>query len=206
MAQQSGYSVGGKTGTSEPTEANKDEGYVASYVAISPIEDTKVVLLLTLYDPDPENKINGHQGGQVAGPVVSQMLTEILPYLGVPSDSTISDNTVSSNLITVPDVRHKTVVEAEKALKDAGFKVKTYVDGDANTLLVSDQTPKPGVSLGKNSVIVLYGEGSSVSTSVTVPDLKGMNASEATNTLRQKNLNISIEGSRYSFNSRLFKR
>ena len=201
-----GYSVGGKTGTSEPTESNKDEGYVASYVAISPIEDTQVVLLLTLYDPDPENKINGHQGGQVAGPVVSQMLTEILPYLGVPSDSTISDNTVSSNLITVPDVRNKTVAEAEKILKDAGFKVKTYVDGDANTLLVSDQTPKPGVSLGKNSVIVLYGEGSSVSTSVTVPDLKGMNASEATNVLRQKNLNISIEGSRNSFNSRLFKR
>ena len=191
-AAVSGYSIGGKTGTSEPTEANKDEGYVASYVAISPIEDTRVVLLLTLYDPKGPN---GHQGGQVAGPVVSQMLSEILPYLGVPSDTTETESTSSSNLVLVPDVRNKTVAEAEKLLKDAGFRVKTYVDGDANTLLVSDQTPKPGISLRKDSLIVLYGEGSSVSTSVTVPNLKNMNASEAIATLKEQNLNISIEGS-----------
>ena len=189
-AAVNGYSIGGKTGTSEPTEANKDEGYVASYVAISPVEDTKIVLLVTLYDPQGEN---GYQGGQVAGPVVSQMLSEILPYLGVVSDSTGDNN--SSNYITVPDVRNKTVSEAEKTLKEAGFKVKTYVDGDANTILVEDQNPKPGSSLPKNSLIVLYGEGSTTSTSVVVPDLKGMNASQATSTLQAKNLNINIEGS-----------
>ena len=190
MMDVNGYSIGGKTGTSEPIEANKDEGYVASYVAISPVEDTKIVLLVTLYDPQGEN---GYQGGQVAGPVVSQMLSEILPYLGVVSDSTGDNN--SSNYITVPDVRNKTVSEAEKTLKEAGFKVKTYVDGDANTILVEDQNPKPGSSLPKNSLIVLYGEGSTTSTSVVVPDLKGMNASQATSTLQSKNLNINIEGS-----------
>ncbi len=190
-AAVSGYSIGGKTGTSEPTESNKDEGYVASYVAISPVEDTQVVLLLTLYDPQG----NSHQGGQVAGPVVSQMLSEILPYLGVPSDNTVTNSTDSSNLITVPDVRNKTVAEAEKTLKDAGFTTKTYVDGDSNTTLVEDQMPKPGSTLPKNSIIILYGQGNTASTSVTVPDLKGMNASQATNTLKAKNLNISIEGS-----------
>ena len=192
-AAVAGYSIGGKTGTSEPTESNSDEGYVASYVAISPVEDTQVTLLLTLYDPQGKN---GHQGGQVAGPVVSQMLSEILPYLGIPSNETNSNNSSnSSNLITVPDIRNKTIAEAEKALKNAGFKTKTYVNGDPNTILVKDQTPKPGISLAKNSIIILYGEGSSISTSVTVPDLKGMNASEATSVLRAKNLNISIEGS-----------
>lgn len=191
-AAVSGYSIGGKTGTSEPTEANAHEGYVASYVAISPVEDTQIVLLLTLYDPQGEN---GHQGGQVAGPVVSQMLSEILPYLGVPSNEDASSSTNSSNYITVPDVRNKTVAEAEKILKESGFTTKTYVNGDSNTLLVEDQTPKPGSSLSKNSIIVLYGQGSSISTSVTVPDLKGMNASEATNTLKSKYLNINIEGS-----------
>ena len=190
-AAVSGYAIGGKTGTSEPTESNKDEGYVASYVAISPVEDTQVVLLLTLYDPQEKS----YQGGQVAGPVVSQMLSEILPYLGVPSDNTVTNSTDSSNLITVPDVRNKTVAEAEKTLKDAGFTTKTYVDGDSNTTLVEDQMPKPGSTLPKNSIIILYGQGNTASTSVTVPDLKGMNASQATNTLKAKNLNISIEGS-----------
>ena len=47
-AAVTGYSIGGKTGTSEPIYTNLDAGYVASYVAISPVEDTQVVLLLTL--------------------------------------------------------------------------------------------------------------------------------------------------------------
>lgn len=191
-AAVAGYSIGGKTGTSEPTEANAEEGYVASYVAISPIEDTQIVLLLTLYNPQGDN---GHQGGQVAGPVVSQMLSEILPYLGVPSDESSSSSSNSNHYITVPDVRNKTVAEAEKILKAAGFTTKVYVEGDSNTLLVQEQTPKPGNSLAKNSMIVLYGQGSSVSTSVKVPDLKGMNASEASNALKSQNLNINIEGS-----------
>lgn len=190
-AAVSGYSIGGKTGTSEPVYNKTEEGYVASYVAISPVEDTQVVLLLTLYDPPKSN----HQGGQLAGPVVSQMLSEILPYLGIPSNENSSDSSSSDNLIVVPDVRNKTVSEAEKILKNSGFSTKTYVNGDANNTLVVDQTPKPGVSLSKNSVVVLYGEGNDVATSVTVPDLKGMNASQAFNTLKEKNLNISIEGS-----------
>lgn len=190
-AAVSGYSIGGKTGTSEPVYNKTEEGYVASYVAISPVEDTQVVLLLTLYDPPKSN----HQGGQLAGPVVSQMLSEILPYLGIPSNENSSDSSSSDNLIVVPDVRNKTVSEAEKILKNSSFSTKTYVNGDANNTLVVDQTPKPGVSLSKNSVVVLYGEGNDVATSVTVPDLKGMNASQASNTLKEKNLNISIEGS-----------
>lgn len=190
-AAVTGYSIGGKTGTSEPTYNNLDEGYVASYVAISPVEDTQVVLLLTLYDPPKSN----HQGGQLAGPVVSQMLSEILPYLAIPSSEETSNNNSNDNLIIVPDVRNKTVAEAEKILKNSGFTTKSYVAGDSNNTLVSDQTPKPGAYLSRNSIIVIYGSDSNVSTSVTVPDLKGMNASEATNTLRAKNLNIDIQGS-----------
>lgn len=188
-AAVTGYSIGGKTGTSEPIESKKEEGFVASYVAISPVEDTQVVLLLTLYDP----KGDSYQGGQVAGPVVSQMLSEILPYLGIPSS--ISNSTeINKDLIIVPDIRKKTVAEAEKTLKNAGFNVKTYVNGDSNIILVEDQMPKPGVSLPKDSIIILYGKGSDISTSVTVPDLKGMSLAEATTTLKNKNLNISVEG------------
>ena len=190
--QVSGYSIGGKSGTSEPTETNKDEGYVSSFVAISPIEDSQVVILLTLYDP--QNKEYGYQGGSVAAPVVSQMLSEILPYLGIPSDTTENENK-SDNLITVPDVRNKTITEAKKILSDAGFICKVTSSGDENSTLVADQTPKPGVQLTKNSIIMLYGEGDTVGTSVSVPDLSGMTVAQATNALRSKNLNISFSGS-----------
>ncbi len=184
-----GYTVGGKTGTSEPTEANKEEGYVASYVAISPVEDTQVVILLCLYAPD--RSTNNYQGGQIAGPVVSQMLTEILPYLGVPSNQTTSS---SNNLITVPDVRNKTFAEAEKILKSAGFLVKSSTKADKNDTLVTDQMPKPGIALTKNSILLLYDSESSTRTSVTVPDLNGKTSAQATNALKALNLNVSIEG------------
>ena len=77
-----GYSVGGKSGTSEPPVGNKEAGYVASFAAISPVENTKLVVLVTLYDPHGSS----HQGGTVAGPVAGQILSEVLPYLGIQPD------------------------------------------------------------------------------------------------------------------------
>ena len=91
-------------------------------------------------------------------------------------------------------IKDKTIAEAQKTLEDAGFKVKVTCSGDVNTELVSEQNPKPGIALSKSSVIMLYSK-DAVATSTTVPDLKGMGASEATRVLKEKNLNISIEGS-----------
>ena len=186
-ASVTGYTVGGKTGTSEPRSGREDiDGYVATYVAISPVEDTQVVLLLNLYKPPKSN----NQGGTLAGPVVSQMLTEILPYLGIPSNEEATDD---SDLITVPEVRNKTIAEAEKILKNAGFTTKISTSNDKNSTVVTDQVPKPGVALSKNSIIMLYDQDTRVST--TVPDLNGKSKYQATTELRNSNLNISVEGS-----------
>lgn len=78
-AQVQGYSIGGKSGTSEPIAGDPNAGYVTSFAAISPIENTQVVILVTLYDP----KGDSHQGGQTAAPVVSKILSEVLPNLGI---------------------------------------------------------------------------------------------------------------------------
>ncbi len=61
-AKVEGYAIGGKSGTSEPRENHEDEGYVASFIAISPIENTQVVTLVNIYG------VHGdvHHGGQVA--------------------------------------------------------------------------------------------------------------------------------------------
>lgn len=81
-AQVQGYSIGGKSGTSEPIAGDLNAGYTTSFAAISPIENTQVVILVTLYDP----KGDSHQGGQTAAPVVSKILSEVLPYLGIEPD------------------------------------------------------------------------------------------------------------------------
>ena len=180
-----GYSIGGKTGTAEPRAGRENiDGYTATYVAIAPVEDPQIVLLLNLYKPPKDN----HQGGVLAGPVVSQMLSKILPYLGVPSSNDSSDE----ETITVPDVRNKTIAEAEKVLTNAGFTVKTSSTIDKNSATVKDQMPKPNASLTKGSIVALYDQDSR--TSVTVPDLTGKSKYQATTDLRNLNLNISVEG------------
>ena len=81
-AQVQGYSIGGKSGTSEPIAGDTNAGYVTSFAAISPIENTQLVVLVTLYDPNGDS----HQGGQTAAPVVSNILSKVLPYLGITPD------------------------------------------------------------------------------------------------------------------------
>ncbi len=84
----SGYSIGGKTGTSEPINPSTD-GYVASFLAMSPVENTKIVLLVIL--DTPGEGVN-HNGGQIAAPTAGKMFSEILPYLGIKSGNKDSEN------------------------------------------------------------------------------------------------------------------
>ena len=189
LAKVEGYSIGGKSGTSEPTEANADEGYVASFIAISPIENTQVVVLVILYDPNG----NSHQGGQTAGPVAAQILTEVLPYLGIASDSA-NEVKQEDNLALVPNVVDRTVAEAKRILMAAGFNVEVNITGDENTTLVSDQTPKSGIKLATGATIYLYTAENEVRVSTTVPNVKGMTEAQATAALRKAHLNIKVEG------------
>lgn len=191
-AKVSGYSVGGKSGTSEPLSGSEDKGYVASFIGFSPTVNTQVVILVTIYHP----KGNSYQGGQVAGPVVSQILSEVLPYLGVASENSQNTSSDSSNKTTIlPDVTNKTIAEAKDILKNAGFNVQISSNEDINTTLIVDQVPKPGVSLISGSTIFLYTQNNNTRVSTVVPNLKGMSAAQAINSVRASNLNIVINGS-----------
>lgn len=57
-AQVKGYSIGGKTGTSEDgVNTNK---YVTSFVGVADISDPELAIIILLYNPTGEG---GHQGG-----------------------------------------------------------------------------------------------------------------------------------------------
>lgn len=188
-----GYSIGGKSGTSEPRQGHEEDGYVASFIGISPIENTQVVCLVTLYGiKDPEH----HQGGQQAGPVVRQILTDILPMLGVTSDSTEQPEEEEDRQIAVVNVKDMTISEANSKLFSLGFNVIYNTAEDPNVAIVVDQVPKSGIALSENSIICLYTASETERTKVQVPNIKGMTVEQATNALRAKNLNISIDGNK----------
>ncbi len=180
-----GYSIAGKTGTSEGDYSNGDEGYTASFLAIAPTENPQVVLLITLYDPQGAKGVNG---STVAAPVASQILSEVLPYLQIASENSEEDD----DTILLPDVTNKTVGEAIKILENAGFTCSTSAD---STEIVTEQYPVKGSSLLKNSVIKLYTEKENTRVSKQVPDLIGKNLSQVKNLLKERNLNYSVSGS-----------
>lgn len=191
FGQVKGYSIGGKTGTSEASPGSEDDGYVSSFLAIAPSENTKVVTLLTLYDPQGSR----YYGGQICAPVVSQILSEVLPYLNVPSDEEEKENLSQEEyeeIITLPDIRTHSAGEAKKTLESLGLTVS--FDGSSDDE-ISDQIPKPGTSLYKGSIIKLYAKDNDSHISTNVPDLKGMTLYEAQNAASSKNLNIKSTGS-----------
>ena len=53
-----GYSIGGKTGTSE--DGVNTGKYVTSFIGVANTEDPELVILIVLYNPTGEG---GHQGG-----------------------------------------------------------------------------------------------------------------------------------------------
>lgn len=181
-----GYTIAGKTGTSEPDSSQAEPMYVASFIGIAPADNPELVILVALYGPEGEN---GHQGGTIAAPVVSQILSEVLPYLGIPTDDL---EAISSSDITLPDVRNKTVAEAKKILENLG--ITAIISGDDSSL-VTDQVPKPGTALSSGATVNIYSSGNEARVSATVPNLKDMTLSQATAALKSKKLNIHATGS-----------
>lgn len=164
-----GYTIGGKTGTSEPSQSKLEEGYVVSYVATAPADDPEVVALVVVYNPATENPY----GSRIAAPIASNILTDLMPYLGIASGNSDTSSTTATSAKTTKliDVTNKTLTEAKKTLENLGYNVIAAETPNANTVLVTEQVPAKEETVLEGSTVVLYTEENSVRTSVAVPDL-----------------------------------
>ena len=113
-AAAAGYSIGGKTGTSE--DGVNTGKYITSFLGVSDSKNPDIVMAVILYNPTGEA---GHQGGTVAAPVAGEIFKEILPYLDV--QKTVPDTPVQST--AMPEVTGMTVTEAEKTLRDVRVRI-----------------------------------------------------------------------------------
>ncbi len=83
-AQISGYTVGGKTGTSQkvdPETGTYGDQYVASFIGFAPVTDPKYVILIAIDEPQ-----TSYWGEVVAVPAFHQVMTFTLGYFNVPPD------------------------------------------------------------------------------------------------------------------------
>lgn len=72
-----GYSIGGKTATSEklPRRSNK---YISSFIGFAPADNPKILAILLIDEPE-----GIYYGGTIAAPVVRGIFENILPYVGI---------------------------------------------------------------------------------------------------------------------------
>ena len=87
-AQVAGFSIGGKTGTSEKIDVFDENGQrvldkIVSFVGIAPMNDPEYIVLVALDTPSRTTGIY-ISGGVMAAPTVGAVMADILPYLGVP--------------------------------------------------------------------------------------------------------------------------
>lgn len=145
-AQVKGYSIGGKTGTSEDgVNTNK---YVTSFIGVSPLDSPEVVILITLYNPTGEG---GHQGGGVAAPVASKVLGEVLPYLEVTQNNFKEGEEPIE--IEVPNLIGVSENEARKILKEQGLELDLE-SSDGEEKIIKNQIPKAGISVKQGTKII----------------------------------------------------
>ncbi|MCI9005212.1 MAG: peptidoglycan glycosyltransferase [Lachnospiraceae bacterium] len=76
-----GFSIGGKTATSQtlPRSANK---YISSFLGFAPAENPQVLALAIINNPQ-----GIYYGGTIAAPVVKEIFSNILPYLGIEKEA-----------------------------------------------------------------------------------------------------------------------
>ena len=141
-----GYSVGGKTGTSQKYDENGKVSstlLVASFVGFAPADDPEYLCMIIVDEP----QVPVVYGSTVAAPYVQQVLKNVLTYYSVPTDR-------NENAVSVPDVRGMTVEQAVKALTTVGLDA-TYMETE-QAAAVQRQSPAPGNMVVKGSPVILY--------------------------------------------------
>ncbi|RKD34755.1 stage V sporulation protein D [Thermohalobacter berrensis] len=189
-----GYRVGGKTGTAQKVINGRyaDGKYIASFVAIAPVNDPKIAVLAVIDEPS-----NGeYYGGRIAAPVAGQVVKETLSYLDVEPQFTEEEKEkFNEKNVVVPDVRNKTLREAGRILLRLGLDYNTETLNVEKDSVVIDQFPLPGTKVNKDSLVELYVKTKrKESNEIVVPNLTGKSRQEVIKILNKLNLRFNFKG------------
>ena len=148
-AQVAGFSIGGKTGTSEKIDVFDENGNrvldkIVSFVGIAPMDDPEYIVLVALDTPSRETGLY-ISGGMMAAPTVGAVLSDILPYLGVEKNETEA-------AAVLEDLTGLTRSQAEKILKEQSLTVLFVGEGET----VTGQIPAAGETLYSGSQVLVY--------------------------------------------------
>lgn len=177
-----GYKIAAKTGTSEKLNG----GRVGSCVAYAPADNPEIAVIIIVDEPTSGMVY----GSVVAAPYVSDLLSNVLPYLGYTPTYTEEEAKVLQ--ISVGSYVGLSRSEAAKKIRELGLSVAYGDENGGDT--ITAQVPSAGcVVTAEGGHVILYTGGTPRQT-VKVPELLGKSAAEANSLLLSAGLNIRIEG------------
>lgn len=156
IAYLPGYRLGGKTGTAQKViDGSYAQGhYVCSFIGMAPADDPKIVVLAIVDEPTGVMQF----GSTTAGPIIKEVMSNTLKYLGVEPEYTEEEKAENvKNKVKVPDVRGLSIEDATKVLEES--KLEANIDNDVDIkegTIIKDMFPKPGVSVNEGSLISIY--------------------------------------------------
>ena len=191
-ASVAGFSIGGKTGTSEKIDVFDENGSrvtdkIVSFVGVAPMEDPSYLVLVALDTPSRSTGIY-ISGGVMAAPTVGSVMSDILPYLEVERNYTEED--AAGREMVLQDWTGETRKNAENALKALGLTARVIGDGET----VTGQIPAAGETVSGDSQVLLYCGETPEAEDVTVPNFLGMDRMKAAQAAQDAGLNLLILG------------
>ena len=190
-AYVSGYRIGGKSGTSEQLNmdrrADGDYKKVASFAAVLPADDPEILVYVMLDDP---NNVRSDYSSILAAPVAGNIISEVAPYLGIPTDGEDRSQTI----VTVPNLIGTEWSNAQVQLNIKGLKHQLMESSGSQVAAgVTYQYPSAGSKVPYGTTIYLYTDTYSGS-QTEVPDVSGKSADFARQMLAAAGLNCVVEG------------
>ena len=191
-ASVAGFSMGGKTGTSEKIDVFDENGQrvldkIVSFVGIAPMDDPEYIILVALDTPSRETGIY-ISGGVMAAPTVGAVMADVLPYLGV--EQHFSEEELQGKSVVLSDMTGKTGEEAKQELASQSLSYQAV--GEGNT--VTGQIPAAGQTVPGGSKVILYFGEEPEERLVAMPDLLGMTRQQASDTAGQLGIYILVKG------------
>ena len=125
-AKVEGYTMGGKTGTAEKVP-RKQGNYLVSFIGFAPLDDPQVAIYVVVDEPHTDNQANSVYAQELA----KNILTEVLPYLGIyPDDGTEDTGSGSETAAQNDDLPVPAEEDEDETVENGGND--RYSDGMTN--------------------------------------------------------------------------
>lgn len=177
-----GYRILGKSGTAQKLSRLPERVYVASFVGAVPVENPQYALMVLVDEPTD----GSYYGGVISGPIFSEIMSEAIPYLGIPPEYT--DEELANLSVPMPAIQGMAIEDA-KAKLTASEITNIQIIGNGSSVV--QQVPPAGSNVSTDATVLLYTDNEPVA-NVTVPDVTNMSQAQANQALANAGLNMTL--------------